>query len=234
MVVIPRASVAALLIGIATLTTPVDAGEASPDCAACITGLEKMPVADRALICRASARVRDFFTRYGIDPGAAIQVRLAAQESVQAPRHLGLYDLRHRQITLLPYEHARDRMIPDMLFGETIDEALYTSVVAHELAHAIADRHFRHRPASRVAQEYIAYTVQLSTLESSMRRGILSRFDQTAFADIDEMSTTYYALDPSGFGIKAFLHFRQLDDPGAFLHGLLSGEIHSDSWGNGL
>ena len=42
---------------------------------------------------------------------------------------------------------------------------------------------------------------------------------------IDEMSSTYYGLDPSGFGIKAYRHFLSLDDPSRFLRGLLSGEI---------
>jgi hypothetical protein len=228
------ASVAAILIGTATLLSPVVAGEARFDCGACIAGLESMPVADRELICRATVRVQDFFAGYGIDPGAVIRVGPAEEGSAQTPRHLGLYDLRQRRITLLPYEHARRRDIPDMLFGQEINAALYVSVVAHELAHAIADQHFRQRPAPLVAQEYIAYTAQLSTLESGIRREILSRSRRTAFADIDEMSTTYYALDPSGFGIKAFLHFRQLDDPGAFLRGLLSGEIYSDSWDNEL
>jgi hypothetical protein len=108
-----------------------------------------------------------------------------------------------------------------------MNEALYVGVVVHEIAHAIAGQHFEIRPASVVAQEYIAYAAQLSTMEPETRSEILQRYDLAAFGGIGEMSSTFYGLNPSGFGVKVFRHYQSLSGPGRsqFIRGLLSGAI---------
>jgi len=57
------------------------------------------------------------------------------------------------------------------------------------------------------------------------RSAILERYDLPAYEDIEEMSSTFYALNPSGFGVKVFRHYQSLPDPGRFIRGLLSGDI---------
>jgi hypothetical protein len=216
-------------------TAPAADGiDTTADCAERIIGLSAIAPPDRTLICRAAGQVQQFFGRLGIDPGAAIRVQLAEQPPDQELRHIGRYTFLDRQITLLSYASTRQHVAPDMLFGSPMDEALYTSVVVHELAHAIADQHFRQRPAPRVVQEYIAYAAQLSTIDPALREAILGRFNRRGFSDICDMSTTYYGLDPSGFGTCVFRHFRQLENPGVFVRKLLDGEIYCDSWDNGL
>jgi hypothetical protein len=103
--------------------------------------------------------------------------------------------------------------------------ALYESVVVHEVSHAIIEQNLTTRPTSRVIHEYIAYAAQLSSMVPDLRQDILRRYRQPGYADVDEMSWVYYQLDPSGFGVKVYRHFRALSDPTAFLQGLLSGAI---------
>lgn len=180
---------------------------------------------DRALVCEGTALARGFFRAHGIEVLRPILVRVYDQPFDPPVPHIGAYSAEERQISLLGYERVRARNGGDTLFGLSMDKALYRSVVVHEVAHAIADQNAEARPMPLVVQEYLAYVAQLSTMAPDLRERILSRYQLAAFLDLDEMSSTYYALDPSGFGIKAFRHFLSREDRGRLLRGLLSGEI---------
>ena len=57
------------------------------------------------------------------------------------------------------------------------------------------------------------------------RSSILRRYTVEAFSEIDEMSMTYYALDPSAFAVKAYRHYLTLSDPAQFLADLLADAV---------
>ena len=52
---------------------------------------------------------------------------------------------------------------------------------------------------------------------------MIGQHPATPFTGLDEMSSTYYALDPSRFGVKAWLHYQSLGDRDGFILDLLSG-----------
>lgn len=182
---------------------------------------------DRALVCDGAAKARVFFRSHGIGVERQIRIRLHAAGIVERANHIGLYDAEKDQVELLTFERAKRQTLKDSLFGMQMNEALYVGVVVHEIAHAIAGQHFEIRPASVVAQEYIAYAAQLSTMAPCTRSKILQRYDLAAFDDIEEMSSTFYGLNPSGFGIKVFRHYQSLSGPerGQFIRDLLSGAV---------
>lgn len=181
---------------------------------------------DRVLVCEGVAKARSFFREHGVEVQRRIRVRLHATAMGERSNHIGLYDARNAQVELLTFEQARRQTIDDSLFGMQTNEALYVSVVAHEMAHAIADQNFEVRPASLVAQEYIAYVAQLSTMEPALRAKVLQSYGHlAAFDGIEEMSSTYYGLNPSGFGVKAYRHYLSAPQRSQFINGLLSGVI---------
>lgn len=180
---------------------------------------------DRRLVCDGAAKARAFFQSHGIDLKQPVRIRLHQAGIENHVAHIGLYDANKDQIDLLTFDQARRQTVRNSLFGMRMNESLYVSVVAHEVAHAIVEQNMAVRPASVIGQEYIAYVVQLATMESRTRSAILERYDLAAYADIEEMSSTFYALNPSGFGIKVFRHYQSLSDPGSFIRGLLSGDI---------
>jgi hypothetical protein len=128
-------------------------------------------------------------------------------------------------VRLLSFAAYRRQVVEDPPFGERASEALYRSFGVHEIAHAIADENFSMSRVPWLSQEYIAAVAQLATMEPALRSRILARYHLEAFHTTASMSTLYYQLDPSAFAIKSYLHFMALDDQGAFLRGLLSGEI---------
>lgn len=224
------------LFGVNGVPLPVSAAEkADSTCPAIVVNIGLGSVADRALVCYGAAKARGFFRSHGIGVKRRIRIRLHAAGIGERANHIGLYDAKNDQVELLTFEQAKRQSIKDTLFGMQMDEPLYVSVVVHEIAHAIAGQNFEIRPAPLVAQEYIAYAAQLSTMEPGMRSKILQQYDLAAYGGIEEMSSTYYGLNPSGFGIKAFRHYQSLPGRSQFLRGLLTGvirpmDLETDQW----
>ena len=216
----------AALIGINGIVEPVAAGDDDQStCPKILVDVGFESERDRALVCAGAAKARAFFRPYGIGLKRRIRLRLHQTEIENRAFHIGLYDAKKDQIDLLTFEQAKRQTAGDSLFGMQMDEPLYVSVVVHEIAHAIAGQNLEIRPRSLVAHEYIAYVAQLSTMEPETLSKICERYESAAFEGIGEMSSVYYALDPSGFGVKAYRHHQALADPGAFIRDLLSGAI---------
>jgi hypothetical protein len=207
--------------------TPGDKAASSP-CPAIRLDPDQFGPAERSLICDAAAATRAFFRAHGVDIRHSIRIRASDHSTDPTLPHIGSYSLTQKTIRLLGLMQAGHQLAQNRLFGLPLNDALYRSVVVHELAHAVADQHFVSRSPSLIAQEYIAYVAQLSTMDPVVREQILKTNKLAPYTDISEMSSTYYGMNPSGFGIKVYRHFISLDDPGRFLRGLLSGDIKPD------
>jgi hypothetical protein len=126
-----------------------------------------------------------------------------------------------RKILLLAYPDFKKQR---KWLGVTVNESLYRSVVAHEVAHAIAAGNFKMTSPSIQAQEYIAYVTQFSTMQPVQRKKILRNNRDHGTNDELQMSATIYLFDPERFGVRAYRHFRSLLDERAFLHAVLAGK----------
>lgn len=211
-------------IGFPAAAIPAET-DASPACPAIRIDRADFTAEDRKLICKAATTARSFFQSHGVDIRQSLRIRSQDEQAASTLPHIGSYSTADKTVSLQSFEQASGKDGGNTLFGLPLDKILYESVVVHEIAHAIADQHFTCRPPPLVAQEYLAYVAQLSTMEQTTRERILIRNGRPAYEGIGEMSPTYYALDPSGFGIKAYRHFVALTDPGEFIRGLLSGRL---------
>jgi len=204
-------------------------GPVRVDCPSIQIDAQAFSATEQRLIRESAGSARAFLQSHGVDLRETIRVgRLDADRFDRFP-HIGSYSSEKQTIALLDLEQALRQGEDHTLFGLPLDEALYRSVVVHEIAHAITDQHFTIPNPSLVAQEYLAYVVQLSTMESRVREEILRGFALSAYKGIEEMSPVYYQMAPACFGVKAYLHFLALQDPGGFIRGLLSGAIRPTS-----
>ena len=187
---------------------------------------------ETSLICRARNEVLAFFQSHGIEQRSPMLVKIIDAREIDARHpHIGSYSAEQKAVKLLSQKDTLGLGNNFTLFGLPMDKSLYRTVVVHELAHAIADQNFGYADPSVVVQEYIAYVAQLGIMESEVKEEILTRAERTGFKDFDEMSCVYYAMDPGGFGIKAYLHFLTLPNPSEFLQQLLSGTIQPSEIG---
>ena len=213
------------LLACMAVAPAVTAAESAAGCPAIVIDSSTMSGRDRELVCSGTAGAREFLRAHDIQVRRRIRLRLHDGPIANGPTHIGLYDADTDRIDLLSFDQARRQTVGDPLFGIPMNPGLYESVVAHEVTHAIVEQNLSARPDSRLIQEYAAYVVQLSTMAPDLRQDILRRYRQPGYADLDEMSWVYYQLDPSGFGVKVYRHFRALADPGRFLRDLIEGTV---------
>jgi len=189
---------------------------------------------DRRMLCGAAVQAVHFFRQFSLTRREPLRVDLCHDAlATVSGSAIGRYDRATGQVKLLSFGAYRRQVAKDSPFGAPASRALYQSFGVHEIAHAIADKNFRIYPVPWLAQEYIAAVAQFATMEPGLRSRILERYRLKGFRTTESMSSIYYQLDPSAFAIKAYLHFTALDDPGAFLQDLLSGEIllgDDDDW----
>jgi hypothetical protein len=136
---------------------------------------------------------------------------------------VGTYDPIKKEILILTYSKAKNSLAKSEL-GQSLEfsEGLWCSFAAHELAHAIIHENHMEKPPSRVAQEYIAYVTQLMVMKHEDLEIFLKTFgDVEGYSSIDEMSVTYYFLDPQRFAVKCYLHYLSLKNPAQFVDRLL-------------
>lgn len=95
----------------------------------------------------------------------------------------------------------------------------HISIIAHEIAHIFAQYNFdllaefesEILKMGTGVQEYIAYVVQLSSLEDNFLKQILQQYDpRDIFSHEHQINAFVFALDPEKFGIMAYRHFYSL------------------------
>jgi len=95
----------------------------------------------------------------------------------------------------------------------------HISIITHEIAHIFAQYNFdllaefesEIPKMGTGVQEYIAYVVQLSSIEKSILKLILQQYNpHDIFSHEHQINELVFALDPEKFGIMAYRHFYSL------------------------
>ncbi len=184
---------------------------------------------NKALACDGAQMALAFFQSHKIEIKRPIHIKLHSAGINNYPAHIGLYSSKKNQIDLITLEHAKSLCVSLRPFGMPMNESLYLSFVAHEVAHAITDQNLKNRPSSLILHEYLAYVTQFATMDLQPRTEILQRYNLEPFQGLENMSSTYYKLNPCAFGVKVFLHYQSLPNQSHFIQGLLSGLIKPES-----
>lgn len=180
---------------------------------------------DATLVCNGAQRAIRFFQDLDLPVARKIRFQLHRTLPREDAAHVGYYDARSHRIDFLTYAACVEQCATRPPFKLPMNEELFVSFAAHETTHAIVDEITAKRPLSRIAHEYLAYVVQISTMAPAVRNALLQGYDFPGFEHAGQISLTYYALDPCAFGVKAYRHYKALSDPAGFLRGLLDGGI---------
>ena len=184
---------------------------------------------DYILVCTGLQKAVAFLNRHGVPIRQSIKVMVYDTELENHGNHIGIYNPESERVDILSYARARRLCKTITPFDMSMNSALYESFAAHEFAHAIAEQNFSYDSHSYVVQEYIAYVVQLATMDATLRDKIMERYSVPAFESFDDVSLIYYQLDPNAFGVKSYRHFMQQEEPAVFINKLLTGEIRASN-----
>ncbi|HSN79904.1 MAG TPA: DUF6639 family protein [Rhodoferax sp.] len=110
-------------------------------------------------------------------------------------------------------------------FHVPIEAALYRSLAAHEVAHAISDCNFKITRPTIQAKEYMAYVTMFATMAPAARARILRKSPGRGYEGDWQMGATIYMADPMRFGVQAYRHFLKPGNGRLYLHAILAGEV---------
>ena len=178
---------------------------------------------DVGIACEAAREAVGFFAANSLDTSAPVKVRLVRElPDVAGSSSYGCYDHRSRTVCMLHFPECLER---GPWANLAIDRTLYRSLLTHEVAHALADMNFTVQRPSALAHEYLAYVTMFATMPAGERERVLEQFPGTGFDSVNQMSVTYYLMNPLRFGAEAYRHFLKVGDQKTFLKNVLSGRV---------
>jgi len=182
--------------------------------------------ADFETTCAMARRTTDFMRRYGFDVSHELRIIVVdALTTHDALPVFGTFDDRSGDVTVLSFSASQKATKGRSIFGLEMNDALHQSFIAHEIAHAVAQKNFRISRPSITAHEYIAYTVQLATFPPPVRKQILEVIKVGAFENEHQIDETYLFLNPEYFAVKAYLHLMKAENGARFYKRVLSGTL---------
>jgi len=225
-----------LVIFVATFTSPADAAERR--CAGTNATVYADSVYDTYLACAGAADAVAFLSQQGLTVDTVMRIDVLDsvylhENDTPSYRILGQFDAKQDVIMVTSIKGQLQMAAEKPIFGVPYQEALFRSVVAHEVAHAIAEDNFHVTEPTRLAHEYIAYIVQLATMVPGLRQQVLDHHPVPAFESELEINPMVYGLNPDVFAVKAFRHFRSPGVGTTFVQALLSRDLLSifPQWG---
>lgn len=178
------------------------------------------------LICAAAARADTLFGRCQV-PQISRPLKIEVVETIK-DGCVALYHCDDDVIRVLPPDPMQARRDADGAFAHLGIESYFTSVIVHELAHAAnADMPCPYESCV-VADEYVAYALQIMSLPPE---------DQTAFVDrsnldgpvlAEELSAVILFMAPDLFAQKVWAHLQQQDSPCDYIGALSRGRLTLD------
>jgi hypothetical protein len=181
---------------------------------------------DQQLVCEAAAAALRLMHNYNMEAPPRLEIEIVDEiDGSHEISRLGQFDPFAGNITVVSWQACKEAEIAWRPFGQPMNRALYRSFIVHEVAHAVADWNFKIAEPTSIIHEYLAYIFQLASLPHDLRERILQQIDVPAFQHRDEITETYYSLNPDYFAVKSFRHFMQVKDQATLIRQLLSGEL---------
>jgi len=178
-------------------------------------------------ICAAAESVVKFFGRLNLQlkHPLVIEVVLDLPQEL-AGNAVGCYQEGKKKVSVVTYSAFENR---ESWFGMAITKSTYRSLVAHEVAHAIASCNFAMPEPTLHAHEFIAYVTMLETMDPKSRAQVLALRPAMTFDDESEFNELTYSFDPILFGIAAYRYYSKEEHGDIFILKVLSGNALTNS-----
>lgn len=182
--------------------------------------------ADGELVCGAVRQATMLFDTCNLPP-LSRPVRIAVVEDL-SQGCVALYHCGEDIIEVLSTSNMQERRDPNGGFKHLTADEYFQSVVVHELSHAATDPTPCPFEACIVADEYIAYAMQVMSLGPEAQQVFENR---SAFKDpvsAEELSVVLLFMAPHLFSQKVWAHLSQRDDPCSYIGQLMDRSLLLD------
>ena len=181
--------------------------------------------ADAPAICDAVARIRGQLASCSLTAPETVAVAVVPDLGEAC---LGIYHCGEARIEILPPAAYAGMQGDGGAFEMIGPEALFESVLRHELAHAALDEMPCPFDSCVVAQEYIAYGMQIMFLPEADRAAFEAADTREGPVPRDMLNPMILMMAPDVFARRAWQHLTEQDDPCGFIDRVARGEILLD------
>ncbi|WP_371054655.1 DUF6639 family protein [Rhodosalinus sp. K401] len=218
----PRPTLAALAMAFLLAPAPLAGGTII-----CPSGAFTVASPDATLnehICRVAEAGAEQLEACGL-PIRAPLVILAVPEIAHGDVScLGAYDCDRLELRLVTPAALDAALAPDSVLRDIPREALFDSLVVHELAHAALAQQPCAAPPCLAEHEYVAYTMQMQALAPE-HRAIVTGAARGLDRVTEERLNEFIAVAaPDTFAAWAWTHFSRPENGCGFVARLISGE----------
>lgn len=176
---------------------------------------------DVGAACAGAADAMAFMAAVGLGVPEPVLVELVnAMPTELRGDAVGCYAVGTRRTMVLAYARFAER---GTWFGVPVSRALYRSVVAHEVAHAVVGCHLGERRLPIAANEYLAYVTMFATMDPALRAQALAASPGPGFDRESQINALTYSVDPQRFGAAAYRHWRRQPDGLGYLRRVADG-----------
>jgi len=175
-------------------------------------------------ICAAAGRAVDLMAACGITQTEPVQIEVIDGLNPDHPDCAGIFHCSEARIELVAPDYLTEALGADHPFIEIPRDPFYDSLVAHEMAHALAYQTRQGPLKSTSATEYIAYAMQVSSLPEDIRAAFLSNRSVTEPVTPMALNEVILAFSPADFAVRAWKHFQAPENGCRFIQRLLDGE----------
>lgn len=207
---------------------------------------------DYRMACDGIDRAKQFFSEYGLSNEFPITIFFEHESDAKSDTYgdeqvLGYFDQTSSYIHLPSYVSRTFKRNKIYSFRDAAENnndivELFTSVIAHEVAHLLTFKNSEQRynllhvsteieRMGNGVQEYVAGVVQINSMEESLRERVLKSLDQNLlFTNEQQINLLSYLSEPQQFLIMSYRHYYSLDAEGQklTLERILSRELNPD------
>lgn len=179
--------------------------------------------ATSAYVCEASRNIIERLELCGLPIISPVSVEITEDRPSNDDLCLGVYHCGKGQIEIVD-----PKVMPELVgeenpyFGIDFRE-LFALLLGHELVHAAVDQANGAENISLIEDEYIAYAISLDVLPRTTRSVLISQRNLKLPVSRLVLDEIIYGLDPTSFGLLAWLHFSQPDNGCEFVSNLIDG-----------
>ncbi|MBN2905255.1 MAG: hypothetical protein JXJ18_00945 [Rhodobacteraceae bacterium] len=181
--------------------------------------------AREARICAIVAAARPGLAACHLQQGRALDIQVVPEITHPNAACMGTYDCRDERIRITHPDALGNLLTPDSIWRRIPPEALFASLIVHELAHAFLDQAECTGVPCLADHEYIAYALQIDSLSPANRAAVLRGHTVPLPVDPTRLNGFIALAAPNRFAQSAWLHFAQPENGCDFVGRLIRGEI---------
>jgi hypothetical protein len=182
---------------------------------------------ERISICQAATHVVKLLQSCGIEARSPLMIevvqKMAGGEGQGA---YGCFDRSTGSIQLLALDRCAEQLRTDESRRDLDAADYFQSVAAHEVAHGILAQQEAASELPLVAQEYLAYALQIDSLAPNTRQAFLKPLHDRGTLRVELPHEILLFMNPPAFGAIAYLHFKSSPDQCATIKSVLRGEVN--------